>query len=157
MPKNKKRRSSLMKKSIKKGSFTLLELLITLAILAVISALLSMSGFRLWQRHLFYEGSKKIKAHIEYCHKMACLRQCDYRLDLTQDVQGLSYRFFSEESKPHKDMPSHHLANLSFKIGNKSPQQYKILFTPQGTVFPNTPITIISTKFMQKATIDMNL
>ena len=121
---------------IKKRAFSLLEVMIALALILIASGV---TGWKMHQavcKKRFQSDLQKLEARLWVCHKMALAMQSDWRGTLTRDREGWVFEAVCvdrPEARPLKPLRLHPL-DLYFERGKK--ESMTIDFFASGHVLP---------------------
>lgn len=71
--------------------FTLLELCICIALIAVFSSFFGFKIHGLVEKHTFEKGAQRLQNQVSFAKKMALTHQSDMLLKIAHDKKGLTY------------------------------------------------------------------
>jgi len=125
-----------------KRSITLLEMMITVAILATVGSIIGIRINKAVENHRFEEGVQMLQKQIDYCQRMAMIHNVDLFLILKSSDKGMTYQVLSqEETSNYLEMQK---AKSLSSIFLQTQEEVKILFSSRGSVFPEMQFEVIS-------------
>lgn len=145
------------KPSCKRRSFSLLEVVIGLSILAITGTIvaikLNFASFKV------DENIKKFNDICYFCRQMALTHQCDIFLDLEQDDKnGLKYTIKTDSIHgifKTKALEKKCLENIFFTFNDESSSRLIISFYASGNISPLGKIVLFQKGHNPQATLDL--
>jgi Tfp pilus assembly protein FimT len=138
-----------MKKNIIKKYFTLLELVITIALITICFSVIGINVSRSLYKHRYKNNLKKIDLYFGFCKKMAYFNQSDVHMKLSQDDKKICCEMgtdetmgFFENSKKIEDAFDH----MKFLFNKKKVDKLDVLFSSTGEVLPKGDLEFLDNK-----------
>jgi prepilin-type N-terminal cleavage/methylation domain-containing protein len=120
----------------KRKSFTLLELMVCLALISLLAGLVGMKGVDLLAHHRFYRGLQTWLFDIHRVQILAMNQGADVTCTLKKNKEG-HYRAIFESDAPSFHSTSHDLNGVSELIfENKPINEFKVTFFSSGRISP---------------------
>ena len=137
-----------------KRSFSLIEIMIALSILAIVSSALVYKTNVLIEKHRFETSFLKIKNKLLFAKQMALVSQNDIFLTFTNTNNNLVYALYSDGDKTPIDTEV--LKNIFIQINNEK-KSFQINISSTGWFYPRAKITLFQKKhnFKNFKTIDL--
>ena len=126
---------------LRKRSFTLFEIVISISILAIAASLIlwNLRGFL--ERHRFLDSSEKIVEEMQKLKKFALYYQVEMEIELISLPEGVSYKVFSDEPLPFFHSSFVKLPAIEeISNNNKAVTRLHLTFFPNGLVYPSSII-----------------
>lgn len=128
-----------MKKTITRRFFTLLELMVTITILAICFSVIGIKVNKALYKHKYRNNIKKIDMYFTFCKKMALSNQADIYLKLYQEKDKTCFEMgtddfsgFFENIKKTKDV----FDDMFFLFNQKKVNEMEIIFSSTGEILP---------------------
>ena len=122
-----------------KRKFTLIELIIVLAIIGMSCSLIGIKINKVIYSHNVKNDLKKIEYYFQFCKKIALFNQMDVYLVLEQKKDSTLLKIGTDEnlgffknSKPLK----YDFKNINFSFNNKKMKKIEVLFCATGSILP---------------------
>jgi len=135
-----------MKTKIIKKYFTLLEIVISIAILSLCFSLIGMKTQKAIYKHRYENNIKKLNHYAQFCKKMALSNQADVYLNLKEQNESIKLEIGTSETegffknmKKTKDT----LNDINFLVNKETVSSLEIVFTSNGCVMPEVQIELI--------------
>lgn len=136
------------KRTVQKHSLTLLEILISVVLVALIAGLF---GFRFYgrrQQFFFLKNVEKIREKLAFAQKMALFAQRDFAVLLQADKGSLFLQVYPA-FQPEKPVSRKTFSPLYFCFIAAETQESKqtvLLFSPGGSVYPEGTLRLSAKK-----------
>ena len=125
---------------MEKKFFSLIELMIVLAIISIVGSSFGIWVFKLIEKERFYSDIKNLQKTVLMCHKMAQIRQSDVFFILRKSSKGVKYEIENISLPMEKNL----ISNSSMESNNKEIKSIKIEFSPSGGVYPGPTLIFLS-------------
>lgn len=126
-----------------KKHFTLLELMICIALITICFSMIGINVRKAINIHKYKSNIKKIDMYFDFCKKMAMANQADVYLNFSQVNQNIfcemgtdENRSFFENSQKIRD----NFENMYFFFDKKKINKLEILFSSTGEILPKGEI-----------------
>ena len=134
-----------MKLKIIKKYFTLLEIVISIAILSLCFSLIGMKTQKAIYKHRYENNIKQFNHYTQFCKKMALSNQADVYLNLKEQNENIEIEMGTSETegffknmKKTKDI----LKDINFLVNEEMINSLEIVFTSNGCVIPKIKIAL---------------
>lgn len=138
-----------MRKDCHKIYFTLLEIIVTIALVTICFSVIGINVSEALYKHNYETCVKKMERYFDFCGKMAFSNQADVYLKLSQKGQDIYYEMgtdenmgFFENMKTTKDC----FRDARFLFNDKKAINLEIVFSSTGEVLPKGNITFLDKK-----------
>jgi len=128
-----------MKKTITKKYFTLLEVMVTIALLSICFSIVGIKIHEALYSHKYKNNIKTIESYFIFCRKMALSNQADIYLNFKQENEKIYCEMGTDEkvgffknTKKTKDI----FDNMHFLFNDKKAETLEIVFSSSGEIFP---------------------
>ncbi len=139
----------LLPKRNKRKSFTLLEIMVCLALISLLAGLVGMKGVDLLAHHRFYRGLQSWLFDVHQVQILAMNQGADVTCTIKKNQEG-TYQAIFESDSPSFHSTTHDLKEVSeLFLENKPVKEVKVTFFSSGRTFPTGILKIEPQKMKQ--------